>query len=80
MKSRVSCCNVGLIRRDMGKSALLWGGYLLLWFVAMPANLLSSSEWMKALDMRKNVLELAADACHLVSAFYGFVVAWFLFS
>ena len=53
MKSRVSCCNGGLIARDLRRTALLWGGYLLLWFVAMPANLLSSAEWMKAMDVRK---------------------------
>lgn len=80
MKSRASCCNAGLIVRDLRRTALLWGGYLLLWFVAMPGNLLSSAQWMDALDMRKNVLALAADTCHLVSAFYGLAVAWFLFS
>lgn len=80
MKSRVSCCNGGLIARDLRRTALLWGAYLLLWFVAMPANLLSSAEWMKAMDVRKNVLDLAADTCHLISALYGAVVAWFLFS
>lgn len=80
MKSRVSCCNGGLVARDLRRTALLWGAYLLLWFVAMPANLLSSSEWMKAMQMRRSVLEFAADACHWVSALYGVVVAWFLFS
>lgn len=80
MKSRAFCCNAGLIRRDLGKPALLWVGYLLLWFVAMPGNLLSSAEWMKPLDMRVTVLELAADACHMVSFLYGLLVAWYLFS
>lgn len=80
MKSRVSCCNGGLIRRDLGKSALLWIGYLLLWLVAMPANLFASADWIDAMDMREHVLDLAADTCHLVSALYGLVVAWFLFS
>ena len=51
MKSRVSCCNGGLVRRDLGKSSLLWIGYLLLWFVAMPANLFASADWMKTMEM-----------------------------
>ncbi len=80
MKSRVSCCNGGLVARDLRRTALLWSAYLLLWFVAMPANLFSSSEWMKAMDMRRTVLDLASDTCHLISALYGVAVAWFLFS
>ncbi len=80
MKSRVCCCNSGLIGRDLRRSALLWGGYLLLWFVAMPANLFSSADWMGAMDMRRTVLEFAAETCHVISALYGLVVAWFLFS
>ena len=80
MKSRVFYCNGGLIGRDLRRSALLWGGYLLLWFVAMPANLFSSADWMGAMDMRRTVLEFAAETCHVISALYGLVVAWFLFS
>lgn len=80
MKSRVSFFNGGLFGRDIRRTALLWGAYLLLWFVAMPANLFSSADWRSSLDMRRTVLEFGAETCHVVSALYGVAVAWFLFS
>ena len=80
MKSRVFCCNSGLIRRDLRRTILLWVAYLLLWFVAMPAYLFSSADWMSSLDMRRTVLEFGAETCHGISVLYGVAVAWFLFS
>ena len=80
MKSRVFCCNSGLIRRDLRRTVLLWVAYLLLWFVAMPANLFTSADWMSSMDMRRTVLEFAAETCHVISALYGVAVAWFLFT
>lgn len=80
MKSRTSCCNGALLRRDLSRSALLWGAYLLLWFVAMPANILSESGWRTALELQTSVVEIGAGSCHWVNFVYGPAVALFLFS
>ncbi len=80
MKSRAFCCNGALLRRDLSRATLLWGAYLLLWFVAMPANILSDSAWSSAMDLKGFVLELAAESCHAVNFFYGAAAAWFLFT
>ena len=80
MKSRTSCCNSALLRRDISRSALLWGAYLLLWFVAMPANILSESGWRTALELQTSVVEIGAGSCHWVNFVYGPAVALFLFS
>ena len=79
MKSRMSCCNGALLRRDLSRTALLWGAYLLIWLVGMPGNLLSASEWETVLRLKQTVLRNAANACHAVSFFYALAVAWFLF-
>ena len=79
MKSRMSCCNAALLRRILSRTALLWGAYLLIWLVVLPANLLSVNEWDTVLELKQIVLRDAADACHAVSFFYGLAVAWFLF-
>lgn len=80
MKSRAFCCNGALLRRDLSRATLLWGAYLLLWFVALPANILSDSVWRSAVEMQGMVLETAADSCHAVNFFYGAAAAWFLFT
>jgi len=79
MKSRMSCCNAALLRRVLSRTALLWGAYLLIWLVVLPANLLSVNEWDTVLELKQIVLRDAANACHAVSFFYGLAVAWFLF-
>ena len=79
MKSRTSCCNGALLRRVLTRTALLWGAYLLLWLVAMPANLMNVNEHTTALELRQIVLRNAANSSHAVAFFYGLAVAWFLF-
>ena len=79
MKSKMSCCNGALLRRALTRTALLWGAYLILWLVGMPANLMSVSEWDTAMQLKQTVLNNAANGSHAVSFFYGLAVAWFLF-
>jgi len=79
MKSRAFCCNTALLRRDLTRSALIWAAYLIIWFVAMPANLLSNAHWQDAMELKELVL-MMAESCHMVSFFYGTAVAWFLFA
>ncbi len=80
MKSRMFCCNRALLRRSLSRSALLWGAYLLLWFVALPGNILSSTYWRGAADMEIMVLNMAAGTCHGVNFIYAALCAWFFFS
>ncbi len=79
MKSRVSCCNLALLRRDLVRSALIWGAYLLIWLVALPANLYSQGS-RELMGMRRDILDIAASVCHPIGFFYGMAVAWFLFA
>ena len=66
MKSKMSCCNGALLRRALTRTALLWGAYLILWLVGMPANLMSVSEWDTALQLKQTVLNTAANGSHTV--------------
>lgn len=79
MKSRTSCCNGALLRRVLTRTALLWGAYLLIWLVAMPANLMNVNEYTTVLELRRIVLCNAANSSHAVAFFYGLAVAWILF-
>lgn len=79
MKSRTSCCNVALLRRVLTRTALLWGAYLLIWLVAMPANLMDTNEYTTALELKRTVLANAGNSSHAVAFFYGLAMAWFLF-
>lgn len=79
MKSKVSCCNAALLRRNLTRSALIWTTYLLLWCVILPGGLISSSNHTDVMALRQLVLD-CAKAAHGVSFFYGVAVAWFLFS
>ena len=64
MKSKMSCCNGALLRRALTRTALLWGAYLILWLVGMPANLMSVSEWDTAMQLKQTVLNNAANGSH----------------
>lgn len=79
MKSRTCCCNGALLRRILTRAALLWGGYLILWLVALPVELLSKPEWYTAIERRELVLSASAVYSHAIPFFYGLLVAWLLF-
>ena len=80
MKSRTFCCNKTLLKKALQRGLPLWGIYLLCWIVALPLNLISSSDWMDAIDASRIVLQAAAINSHVVPFLYGLAVACLLFS
>ena len=69
MKSRTSCCNGAVLKRTIVKGLPLWGAYLLIWLVAMPANLMNVNEHTTLLELRQIVLRNAANSSHTVAFF-----------
>ncbi len=76
MKSRMSCCNLAVLKRTMFRGLPLWGAYLLCWIVAMPVVLLSNGNYLEIVDLKDYVLEAAAGSCHIVNFLYGLAVAF----
>ena len=80
MKSRMSFCNGAILKKQVLRGIPLWGAYLAGWLIALPLHLLSSAQWMKAMDVKVYVAEMAAGNTHLIPALYGLAVACLLFS
>ncbi len=78
MKSKTSCFNGTLFRRTLQRGLPLWGIYLLLMLVTVPAHILSFQD-PQALWVQQYVLK-AATMCHMAAFFYGPAVALLVFS
>lgn len=80
MKSKTSFFNAAIFKRDLRRSAPLWGIYLLVWLVAMPMSLISQRQWRDGVEMQYLVLEAAVISSHIVAFCYGLAVACVLFA
>ncbi len=80
MKSRTSFFNAAVFKRDLRRSAPLWGAYLLIWLAAMPMSLISQRDWRESLDMQYLVLEAAVASSYIFPFFYGLAMACVLFA
>lgn len=76
MKSRMSCCNMAVLKRTLFRGLPLWGAYLLCWLVAMPVVILSNGNYEEMVYLKDYVLEAAAGSCHIVNFLYGLAVAF----
>ena len=76
MKSRMSCCNMAVLKRTLFRGLPLWGAYLLCWIVALPVVVLSNGSYQETIYLREYVLDVAAGSCHIVNFFYGLAVAF----
>jgi len=80
MKSRISCCNGAVLKKNLFRGIPVWGLYLLCWLVAMPMMILSEGEWHDQDGLAEYVLQIAAHAGDVVAFFYGLVAAFVVFS
>lgn len=78
MKSKISCCNAGLLRRSVLRGAPLWGLWTLGWLILLPLHLLSnpSPDFIYA---KEYTLGLTQVGTVLVFG-YGLLVAWYQFA
>lgn len=79
MKSRISCCNRTILKKDLLRGAPLWGIYLLIWLAVLPLTIFSS-DWMTGENARELVLEAAVINSTVIAALYGLAAACILFS
>lgn len=80
MKSRTSCCNGAMMKKDFLRGAPLWVVYLLGWLVAVPLSLISNRSWRGPVEMQYMVLEAAEVSTHVIPFLYGLGAACLLFS
>lgn len=78
MKSRISCCNAGLLRRTLLRGAPLWGLWTLGGLLLLPLHLLAAPEY-QAIELQRYVLVVTNASTVLVFG-YGLLVAWYLFA
>lgn len=80
MKSRTSCCNGTILKKQLLRGLPLWGIYLAAWIMALPMHLLSRSQWPRPMEAKIYVLELASVNTHIIPALYAVAAACLLFS
>lgn len=78
MKSRISCCNAGLLRRTLLRGAPLWGLWTLGGLLLLPLHLLSLFR-VDSREATEYLLGITQVGTVLVFG-YGLLVAWFLFA
>ena len=78
MKSRISCCNAGLLRRTLLRGAPLWGLWTLGGLLLLPLHLLSLFR-VDSRETTEYLLGITQVGTVLVFG-YGLLVAWFLFA
>ena len=78
MKSRISCCNAGLLRRSILRGAPLWGLWTLGGLLLLPLHLLSLFR-VDSRETTEYLLGITQVGTVLVFG-YGLLVAWFLFA
>lgn len=78
MKSRISCCNAGLLRRTLLRGAPLWGLWTLGGLLLLPLHLLS----LFRVDSREatEYLFVITQVGTVLVFGYGLLVAWYLFA
>ena len=78
MKSRISCCNAGLLRRSILRGAPLWGLWTLGGLLLLPLHLLSLFR-VDSRETTEYLLGITQVGTVLVFG-YGLLVAWYLFA
>lgn len=78
MKSRISCCNAGLLRRTLLRGAPLWGLWTLGGLLLLPLHLLSLFR-VDSRETTEYLLGITQVGTVLVFG-YGLLVAWYLFA
>lgn len=78
MKSRISCCNAGLLRRSILRGAPLWGLWTLGGLLLLPLHLLS----LFRVDSREatEYLFVITQVGTVLVFGYGLLVSWYLFA
>ncbi len=79
MKSRVSCCNGTILKKDLLRGAPLWGIYLLIWLAILPLNIFST-EWLEGYRAVELIREAAVVNAGAINAMYGLAVACVMYS
>lgn len=80
MKSRTSCCNGAILKKDFLRGAPLWAVYLLGWLAAVPLSMISNRTWRVPVEMQYLVLGAAEVSTHMIPFLYGLGAACLLFS
>lgn len=79
MKSKISCCNAGLLRRSILRGAPLWGLWLLGGLIVLPFHLLSM-ETVGGFEGAAWILTTNQWVSSLLVFGYGLLVAWYQFA
>ena len=79
MKSKISCCNAGLLRRSVLRGAPLWGLWLLGGLILLPFHLLSM-ETLAGFEGAAWILTTNQWVSSLLVFGYGLLVAWYQFA
>ena len=79
MKSKISCCNAGLLRRSVLRGAPLWGLWLLGGLIVLPFHLLSM-ETLADFEGAAWILTTNQWVSSLLVFGYGLLVAWYQFA
>lgn len=79
MKSKTSCFNWTICKKDLFRGMPLWGLWLLLWLVLLPLHLMTR-DWYDMADIRYYLLSIAAMSSHFFPFFFGIGTACVLFS
>lgn len=79
MKSKISCCNAGLLRRSILRGAPLWGLWLLGGLILLPFHLLSM-ETLAGFEGAAWILTTNQWVSSLLVFGYGLLVAWYQFA
>ena len=80
MTSKTSFFEPALFLRGLKKTVPVWLGYMLLWVLFLPLNILNRTQWQttEAADIREIILS-SAIAAFVTTAVLALVLAWVLF-
>ena len=80
MTSKISFFEPALFLRGLKKTVPVWLGYVLLWVLFLPLNILNRTQWQttEAADIREIILS-SAIAAFVTTAILALVLAWVLF-